>query len=155
MLEFFSRLNRKTSESETHDHSWWRHQMETCSALLTLCAGNSPVTGEFPSQRSVTRSFYVFFDLRLNKRLGKQSWRRCIETLSHSLWRHFDVGLRHTSVKTFHFNGQSAVSSKAYPDQNQRIHHRSALLVLFWGNQPVTRWSYNPEQQGAKVISCR
>ena len=38
---------------------WWRHQMETLSAL--------PVTGEFPAQRSVTRSFDVFFDLRLNK----------------------------------------------------------------------------------------
>ena len=42
--------------------SWWRHQMETFSALLALCAGNSPVTGEFPKQRSVTRSFDVFFD---------------------------------------------------------------------------------------------
>ena len=30
--------------------TWWRHQMETFSALLALCAGNSPVTGEFPSQ---------------------------------------------------------------------------------------------------------
>ena len=29
---------------------WRRHQMETFSALLGLCAGNSPVTGEFPSQ---------------------------------------------------------------------------------------------------------
>ena len=26
----------------------WRHQMEPFSALLALCAGNSPVTGEFP-----------------------------------------------------------------------------------------------------------
>ena len=38
-----------------------------------LCAGNSPVPGEFPSQRPVTRSFDVFFDERLNKRLSKQS----------------------------------------------------------------------------------
>ena len=30
------------------DSSWWRHQMETFSLLLALCAGNSPVTGEFP-----------------------------------------------------------------------------------------------------------
>ena len=52
----------------------WRHQMETFSALLTLCAGNSPVTGDFPAQRPVTRNFDVFFDLRLNKRLSKQSW---------------------------------------------------------------------------------
>ena len=38
---------------------WWRHQMETYSALLAICAGNSPVTGEFPAQRAVTRSFDV------------------------------------------------------------------------------------------------
>ena len=48
---------------------WWRHQMETFSALLALCAGNSPVTGEFPAQRSVTRSFDIFYDLCLNNRL--------------------------------------------------------------------------------------
>ena len=53
--------------------SWWRHQMETFSALLAICAGNSPIPGEFPAQRPVTRSFDVFFDLRLNKRLSKQS----------------------------------------------------------------------------------
>ena len=41
--------------------------METFSALLAICAGNSPVSGEFPAQRPVTRSFYVFFDLRPNK----------------------------------------------------------------------------------------
>ena len=52
---------------------WWRHQMETFSALLALCAGNSPVTGEFPTWRPVTQSFDVSFDLRLNKRLSKQS----------------------------------------------------------------------------------
>ena len=39
--------------------SWWRHQMETFPALLSICAGNSPVTGEFPAQRPVTRSFDV------------------------------------------------------------------------------------------------
>ena len=54
--------------------SWWRHQMETFSALLAICAGNSSVPGEFPAQRPVTRSFDVFFDLRQNKRLSKQSW---------------------------------------------------------------------------------
>ena len=53
---------------------WWRHQMETFSALLALCAGNSPVTGSIPAQRPVTRSFDVFFDMRPNKRLSKQLW---------------------------------------------------------------------------------
>ena len=44
--------------------------METFSVLLAICVGNSPVTGEFPAQRPVTRNFDVFFDLRLNKRLS-------------------------------------------------------------------------------------
>ena len=69
-------------------YTWWRHQMETFSALLALCAGNSPVTGEFPTQRPVTRSFDVFFDLRLNKRLSKQSWGWWFQTPLCSSWRH-------------------------------------------------------------------
>ena len=134
---------------------WWRHQMETCSALLTLCAGNSAITGQrhcvrldprisyaipwwmetlsrdteslqwrhngrddVPNhplhdclvnrlfkaqikenikaphhwpQRPVTRSFDVFFDLRLNKRLSKQSRGWWFETLLRPLWRHCNV----------------------------------------------------------------
>ena len=42
--------------------------METFSASQAICAGNSPVPGEFPAQRPVTRSFDVFFDLHPNKR---------------------------------------------------------------------------------------
>ena len=71
--------------------AWWRHQIETFSALLALCAGNSPVTGEFPTQRPVTRTFDVFFDLRLNNRLSKQSWGWWFETPSCSLWRHCNM----------------------------------------------------------------
>ena len=48
--------------------------METFSALLPICAGNSPVTGEFRAQKPVTQSLDIFLDLRLNKRLNKQSW---------------------------------------------------------------------------------
>ena len=62
--------------------------METFSVLLALCAENSPVTHEFPLQRPVTQSFDVFFDLRLNKRLRKQSWGWWFETPSRSSWRH-------------------------------------------------------------------
>ena len=65
----------------------WRHQMETFSALRAICAGNSPITGEFPAQRPVTRCFDVFFALHLNKRLSKQSWGWWYETPSCSLWR--------------------------------------------------------------------
>ena len=70
------------------DFTWWRHQMEIFSALLAICAGNSPVSGEFPAQRPVTRSFDVFFDVRLIKRLSKHSRGWWFETLSHPLWRH-------------------------------------------------------------------
>ena len=71
--------------------SWWRHQMGSFSALVALCVGNSMVTGEFPSERPVTRFFDVFFDLGLNKRLSKLSRRRWFETSSRSLWRHCNV----------------------------------------------------------------
>ena len=78
-------------------HSWWRHQMETFSALLAICAGNSPVPGEFPAQMPVTRSFDVFFDLPLNKQLRKQSLGWWFETQSRSLWRHRNVMVTATS----------------------------------------------------------
>ena len=83
-LEFFNR-------SQILLVSWWRHQMETFSALLAICAGNSLVTCELPAQRPVTRSFDVFFDLRLNKRLGKTSWGWWFETPTRPLWRRCNV----------------------------------------------------------------
>ena len=83
--------------------SWWRHQMETFSALLAICAGNSPVPGEFPTQRPVTRSFDVFFDLRLNKRLSKQSRGRWLQTLSRPLWRHCNVSCEYLFVMQIKF----------------------------------------------------
>ena len=70
---------------------WWRHQIETFSALMALWVGNSPVTDEFPSQRPVTRSFDVYIDLGLNKWLIKQSRRWWFETPSCPLWCHCNV----------------------------------------------------------------
>ena len=64
-----------------------------------LC-GEFAVPGEFPPppppQRPVTRSFDVFFDLRLDKRLSKQSWGRWFDTPSRPLWRHCNDILVHT-----------------------------------------------------------
>ena len=73
--------------------------METFSASLAICAANSPVTGEFPTQGPVTRNFDDLFHLRLNKQLGKQSWGWWIETLSRPLWRHCNVLIIVTEVK--------------------------------------------------------
>ena len=84
---FSSKLNdAEMSDSHLEPLSWCRHQMETFSALLALCAGNSPITGEFPSQRPVTQSFDVFSDLRLNKRLSKQTLGWWFGTPSCPLW---------------------------------------------------------------------
>ena len=77
-------------------HSWYTclpdHRsimmIGTFSALLALCEGNPPVTGGFPSQRPVTWSFDVFFDLRLNQRLSKQSRLRWFEMPLRSLMIH-------------------------------------------------------------------
>ena len=93
---------------------WWRHQMKTFSALLAICAGNSPVPGEFPAQRPLTRSFDVYFDLSLNKRLSKQ-WRGWwFETQSRSLWRH-----------------RNATQSLRNQYTNYQI-HRTACTLLGW-----------------------
>ena len=67
--------------------TWWRHQMETFSALPPLCVGNPPVTAGFPSQRPMTRSFETFFGLHLNKRLSEHSSRHA----------HYDVTVMHWS----------------------------------------------------------
>ena len=81
--------------------------METCSALLVICAGSLPVLADFPTQRPVTRSFDVLFDLRPNKRLSKQSWGWWFEMSSRPLWRHRNVlvkgspGILTTSCTTY------------------------------------------------------
>ena len=64
-----------------------------------LC-GEFTGPGEFPTQRPVTRSFDVFFDLRLNKRLSKQPWGWWFETLSWSLWRQCNVRLMTLDITT-------------------------------------------------------
>ena len=101
---FLSVSNRKYS-------SWWRHQMETFSALPALCEGNSPVT----AQRPVTRSLDVFFDLRPNKRLSKQSWGWWFETPSRPLCRHCNVmwEIWRASIPWFSFTKNNSCQIRA------------------------------------------
>ena len=64
--------------------AWWHHQKGNIFRVTGYLCG---VTGEFPAQRPVTRSFNVFFYLRLNKRLSKQWGGWWFETPSRLLWR--------------------------------------------------------------------
>ena len=99
--------------------SWWRHQMETFSALLAICAGNSPVPGELPApvpgefraQRPMTWSFDVFFDVRLNKRLSKQSWGWWFETPLRPLWRQRNAWRIHLWIREFNRYAMSCYST--------------------------------------------
>ena len=129
-----------------HD-AWWRHQMEIFSALLALCAGNSPVTGELPAQRPVARSFDVFSDLCLNKRLSKQSWGWWFETLSHPLWRHCNVKLESSISRPLIFKEVLLQSMKFSELQNKYVIYalakynanRENLVYLFKWPQILAR----------------
>ena len=119
--------------------TWWRHQMETFSALLAICAGNSPVPGEFPTQRPVTRSFDVYFDLRPNKWLSKQSWGWWFETLSCSLWRHRNdewVACLMMAMAT------EVLFGKAFLLSNLQFCVDPCMFVL--NHDDVTKWKHFP-----------
>ena len=88
---------------------WWRHQIKTFSAFLAVCAGNSPVPGEFPAQRPVPRSFDVLFDLSLIKRLSKHSRGWWFETLSRPLWRHRNASLGYTWLHMWWLSGGEGI----------------------------------------------
>ena len=122
-------------------HSWWLHQMETFSASLALCSGNSLVTGEFPVQRPVMWNFDVFFDLCLNKLLSKQS--RCwwFEMPSRSLWRHCNVTggslveSPHKGPKMCTFGDSLVISTKNLLNRLSSCQ----WFEMLWGSCNVTR----------------
>ena len=121
----------------------WRHQMETFSALLAIYAGNSPVPGDFPAQRPVTRSFDVFFDLRLNNQLSEQSWGWRFKTLSCPLLRHSNAVLswgRRMGSKAF------ATSSKVLQVQSAQLIqislHWQSSLIMIYNNCPLSELVY-------------
>ena len=79
---------------------WLLHRMMT-SSNGNILRVTGHLCGEFtgprwiPRTRPMTRNFDVFFDLRPNKLLNKQSWGWWFETLSRPLWRHRNGGLKH------------------------------------------------------------
>ena len=114
--------------------SWLRHHMETFSALLAFYVGNPPMAGGFPrAQRPVTRSFDVFFDLRLNRRLSKQWRRRRFETPLRSLWRHCNVVIT--------FVGISWTTTIWWRARDRPYWWKSRLVqVIVWCRQTTSRY---------------
>ena len=137
--------------------------METFSALLAHCAGNSTVTGEFPAQRPVTPSFDVFFDLCLNKRLSKQSWGWGSETLSRLLRCHcnavtmklmmFVPELRNGWEKPCYFSidlGAVSIRKTVLPGMAipyPTIHHFQQICAHMCACHKAWSWNYLPKYQ--------
>ena len=129
--------------------------METFSALLAICEGNSPVSGEFPTQRPVTRNFDVFFDLRQNERLSKHSWGWWLETLSRPSWRHINglVGQWHRlkdrqTLKTGITEINVMYMIAAILFQIRKIHGRLCKM------RPLSWWRHQIEIFSASLTLC-
>ena len=108
--------------------------METFSALLAICAGNSPVIGEFPAQRPVMRSFDVFFNLHLNNRLSKQSWGWWFET---PLWCHCNV-----KATTRHNDTVIVTSWCPFDVPIMPLSHQNEFATSFWLNNSIILYHY-------------
>ena len=113
--------------------------METFSALLAFCEGNPPVTGWFPSQRPVMRSFDLWSNL--NKELSKQSGRRWLEKPSRSLWSHCDEkrdvdGIHHmTAMASQTTCNLTLCATGGWGDNKENI--KDHITRLLW--QPLTK----------------
>ena len=131
--------------------------METFSALLALCSGNPPVTGEFPAQRPVTRNFDVLFDLRLNKWLSKQSWGWWSETSSSPLWCHGNGVMAWCFKQTNYYPNQCYPSSMTHPiPRNQLINSSSRLWPsdAIWRHRDGSTLATSISQRMPKLLFC-
>ena len=123
---------------------WWRHQMKTFSALLAICSATGPRW--IPrTQRSVIRNFDVFFDLRRNKLLSKQSWGLSFETPSHPLRRHRNAMAEYTIaiwsyslVGTLHHT-ISMGSHRYFHDQNHQCYCKYISIIKSMNICPLLR----------------
>ena len=126
--------------------------METFSALLSICAGNSPVPGEFPAQRPVTRSFDFFFDLRWIKGLYKQSWGWWFETISRPLWRHSNdnMGLLYLMKLLYTHSGPTILNLlngfHNFCSNNQLIVNETKTKVMCFGKTVKPELYFNNKE---------
>ena len=109
---------------------WWRHQMETFSALLTLCEG-------IPLTKASDAELWCFFDLRLNKRLIKQSRPRWFETASRSFWRHCNYIVKESDF-ILHTSRFRCVSDECTNRDGHMSDRRN--LIVNWIMMRISWW---------------
>ena len=131
--------------------------METFSALLALCAGKSPVTGEFPAQRPVTRSFVVFFDLHLNNRLSKHwrgwwcgtpprpLWRTCNGSKANLRYLIAATGLVILLKLNSNLRFAASVILKSEGKTTGHLFYTTSSCVHHFKPSVDSNWNYSPE----------
>ena len=125
---------------------WCHNERDGVSNHRRLDCLNSSVTGEFPSQRPVTRSFDVFFDLRLNKRLSKQPW------VGHDTNLFDRIRFLHLILLGMYLCN----TNKSWLDHDMETFSTSLAFcgLLCMANPPVL-FTQGPVKCGPLVIFCR
>ena len=119
LMSFYEALFSKELQifdciSANQDNSLGNDCRAACLNMMTSSNGSifrvtGHLCGEFTGHRWIprTKASDVFFDLRLNERLSKQSWGWWFETPSRPLWRHSNayatympLGLQFTNVRS-------------------------------------------------------
>ena len=139
--------------------------METVSALLAICAGNSPVSGEFPAQRPVTRALmFSLIYARINSWVNN---RKAGDLRRHPT--HCDVIVMHRSLQyQKHVNCDicriiTRIWSKpscysilwSLMDSGSKVYHKNTdghLAVFQTSWQKVQPWSVSDRYQNAAII---
>ena len=122
-----------TSKIRLHSSADFRYYMTTASnGNIFHVTGH--LYGEFTVHRWIPRTkasdVDVFFDLRLNKLLSKQSWGWGFETPSRPLWRHCNVCTERSCSTNRHNNISFSVA------KNFKIIsslHNTFLINPLWG----------------------
>ena len=120
--------------------TWWRHQMETFSALLAFCAGNSPVPGQFPHKGQWRGA--LMFSLICGWTNG---WLNNRETVDLRRYRaHYVVTVMYTQILR---QGTLQIGNDRNINNCRRI--MTTLISILYLMKPMYRWLKH-----ANVVVC-
>ena len=105
-----------------------------------------------PHKRPVTRSFDAFFDLRLNKRLSKQSWGWWFETPSCPLWRHSNVDKQTTTI---YAGAHSTCSTQELGKRFELCHALSRFVWPVYWNEKVVNMVWYSQMRASNYLGSQ